>query len=85
MVNAETKVGPKGQIVIPKLLRDEFGILPGDEVMIKETSEGMLIERVVESPIKILRLIAKSGKRAKKINFHKYEEQIEERWKRAKK
>lgn len=40
------KVGPKGQIVIPKEVRDMFGIEPGDTLMLLADSEkGIAIER----------------------------------------
>ena len=40
------KVGPKGQVVIPKKFRDKLGIEPGDEVVISLTENGVLIQSV---------------------------------------
>ena len=36
------KIGPKGQIVIPKVVRDYVGIKPGDTVVI-EVREGEIV------------------------------------------
>lgn len=36
------KVGPKGQIVIPKEARDRFGISPGDTLMLLGDSKSGL-------------------------------------------
>ena len=40
------KVGPKGQVVIPKKFRDELGIEPGDEVEVLLSENGVLIQSV---------------------------------------
>ena len=40
------KVGPKGQVVIPKRFRDELGIEPGDEVVVSLSENGVLIQSV---------------------------------------
>lgn len=48
------KVGPKGQIVIPKVIREHLGITPGDEVVMEVRerevviSSGMRPEEFVE-------------------------------------
>lgn len=40
------KVGPKGQIVIPKDVRDMFGIEPGDTLIIlADSKKGIALER----------------------------------------
>lgn len=40
------KVGPKGQIVIPKEVRQMFGIYPGDTmILLADAEKGIALER----------------------------------------
>lgn len=40
------KVGPKGQIVIPKEIRESFGIAPGQTlILLSDPEKGIAIER----------------------------------------
>ena len=39
------RVGPKGQVVIPKELRDELGIEPGDEVIFWLEGDELRLKR----------------------------------------
>jgi antitoxin PrlF len=40
------KVGVKGQVVIPKAIRDEIGIQPGDEVTFEPEGSEVRVRRV---------------------------------------
>jgi antitoxin PrlF len=40
------KVGVKGQVVIPKAIRDEIGIQPGDEVTFEPDGSEVRVRRV---------------------------------------
>ena len=42
------KVGAKGQVVIPKSIRDEIGIKPGDEVAFEPDGKEVRVRRVVD-------------------------------------
>lgn len=42
-MKVKSRVGSKGQVVIPKELRDEFKITPGDEVMFDADEETIKI------------------------------------------
>jgi AbrB family looped-hinge helix DNA binding protein len=48
------KVGAKGQVVLPKELRDRHGIQPGDEVQFDDL-DGRISVRKVESRAEIAR------------------------------
>ena len=38
------KIGPKGQIVIPKEVREMFGFQPGDSVLLLAEGQGIAIQ-----------------------------------------
>lgn len=44
------KVGIKGQVVIPKAIRDEIGIQPGDEVTFEPNGSEVRVRRVEDDP-----------------------------------
>jgi AbrB family looped-hinge helix DNA binding protein len=41
------KVGERGQVTIPKELRERFGIKGGDDVVIHEEADKLIIERSI--------------------------------------
>jgi antitoxin PrlF len=45
------RVGPKGQVVIPKRIRDSLGIRPGDEVVVVEVDGEARVRPVPRTPL----------------------------------
>ncbi len=45
----KAQVTSKGQVTIPKALRDKFGIQPGGTVDFIETADGIRLKKVVDS------------------------------------
>ena len=64
MVSIRLKVGPKGQIVIPKVFREAYGIKEGGEVIVEPTEKGL----VIRGPINVEELLRKIREERKKIN-----------------
>lgn len=65
----------KGQLLIPKRLRDKYGIEPGTKVVFEETESGVLVKPVNEQHFKQYIGILKSGGNLKKeMKQHKEEE-----------
>jgi AbrB family looped-hinge helix DNA binding protein len=45
------QISPKGQILIPKRIREKYGVKPGGRVHILEERDGIVIRPAPEDPI----------------------------------
>lgn len=75
----ESKVSPKGQIVIPKRLRDKLGIRKGEKVAIEEADEVVLVMKKVKDPVKAMRGLFKGKTKRSSVELVR---QLRDEWER---
>ena len=88
MVELRVRLGSKGQVVIPKILREAYGMYARQEVIISEKDDGVLIKNNNKNPLEILNKISdevSKKNKGKKITVHPHDiyEQYDKRSKRA--
>jgi len=79
LIEEEMKVGPKGQVVIPKTMRKALKISPGSKVVFKLDDGRLIIEKPVFDAVAVFSKLARQINRNEEINPHQYEEELEER------
>ncbi len=79
MLTDKMRVGPKGQVVIPKSFRKILKVGPGSEIIFRLDGERVILEKESSDPIRTLESIARKGKSISKINPHEYEDELKER------
>ena len=82
---AKMKMGQKGQVVIPKHFRDDLGLKPGEEVVMNNKGNELIIKRAASDFVEMAEAIAKSSPKVK-ITIEEirkgYSEQLDERYAR---
>ncbi len=75
------KASSKGQIVIPKKIREKLGITPGKRILLRVVNEHAEITPLPDDPIKEMRGILKGGKSLAKelISERKKDNRIDEK------
>jgi AbrB family looped-hinge helix DNA binding protein len=84
LIEQEMKVGPKGQVVIPKAMRKALKISPGSKVVFKLDDDKLILEKPSFDAVGVFRRLAKEIHYNKEIDPHAaYEEELEERSRRC--
>lgn len=79
MIEQEMKVGPKGQVVIPRALRKALGVRPGSKVIFRLEGGKIVLQKPEIDAVALLEGIAMSGPSVKRISPHLYDEELSER------
>lgn len=88
MVELKVTLGTKGQVVIPKILREYFKLYPNQGAIMKSTNEGVLIIKNEDNIIEKLKEMAEEASKNRKGKPFRYDkkefyEQYDKRAKRA--
>lgn len=70
------KVSPKGWVVIPKKLRDRYGLVPGSKVLMTETGDGLTINAFPGDPVKSFKGLLKNYPLLEELQKAKKEETL---------
>ena len=79
LIEEEMKVGPKGQVVIPRTMRKALKISPGSKVLFKLDDGKLILEKPSFDAVAVFRKVAKRINFNEKIDPHQYEEQFKAR------
>jgi AbrB family looped-hinge helix DNA binding protein len=71
------KVGERGQVTIPKEIRDQFGITPETEVEF-DIVEGRIELRKIARPLPIDKWVGHSGERFRRLGYQSVDDYIED-------
>ena len=84
MIREEMKVGPKGQVVIPRAMRKALKIGPGSKVQFTLEDDKVILEKPTFDAVAVFERISKEIHYNKEIDPHEaYEEELQERTKRV--
>jgi len=79
MLTGRMRVGPKGQVVIPRSFRQVLKIGPGTEIIFRLEGNRVILEKEAADPLRSLENISRKGRSISKVNPHAYEDELEER------
>jgi AbrB family looped-hinge helix DNA binding protein len=79
VIEKKVKVGPKGQVVIPRKMRKALKINLGSKVVFRLAGEKLTVENPFFDSVGVFGSIAAKGSSVAKVDTHAYEEELEAR------